>query len=166
MRAVRAVVPPGYASRQPFPVIVSPYKGPEESIYMRTICPDVQTANSAGKWLQIDKKSIKKNGELGSGAFGKVYKGVWTCTHQGKAFPIPVAIKSIIDRNEPGYDKAIEDIRAEADHLATLNNDNDPASHHIIKLYGMCHDDGVYQIVEEFAQHGQLDRYIHLTKVG
>ena len=171
MRAVRAVGSPvvgisGYAGGRQA-VIVGPYNtAPEESIYMPSAPPDVSIRpGNSGKWLQIDKKTIRINRELGAGAFGKVYKGTWMIP--GRNVPIPVAIKSIIDRHDPGYDKAVEDIRAEAHHLATLNNDNDQASHHIIKLYGMCvGDDGVYQIVEEFAQHGQLDTYIHKAKVS
>jgi serine/threonine protein kinase len=87
--------------------------------------------------------NVTRGAELGSGAFGKVYKGDW----DGQA----VALKQITDTSP----EAASELEAEVEVLVKLNHPK------IVRLLGMCElDDGHRALVMEFCKRGSLDVFL------
>ncbi|XP_073037982.1 rust resistance kinase Lr10-like [Primulina eburnea] len=82
---------------------------------------------------------------LGSGGFGKVYKGV---------FPngVKIAVKVL---NTGGPNKSIEQ-----QFMAEVGTIGRTHHIHLVRLYGFCYDQFMSALVYEFMENGSLDRHL------
>uniref|UniRef100_A0A8C9WAN6 Receptor protein-tyrosine kinase n=1 Tax=Scleropages formosus TaxID=113540 RepID=A0A8C9WAN6_SCLFO len=100
----------------------------------------------------LKETELKKVRVLGSGAFGTVYKGVWT--PDGENVKIPVAIKVLLENTSP---KANKDILDEAYVMAGV------ASPYVCRLLGICLTSTV-QLVTQLMPYGCLLDYVRENK--
>lgn len=77
----------------------------------------------------ILQDEIRRAGVLGQGAFGRVYKGVWTYEDNGQKSKIPVAIKVLLELNTAESTKSFLD---EAYIMASVDHPN------LLQLKGVC----------------------------
>ncbi|KAL8527412.1 hypothetical protein ACS0TY_005320 [Phlomoides rotata] len=87
---------------------------------------------------------------LGSGGFGKVYKG---------KFPngIKIAVK-VLNRSPNGHFE--QQFMAEVGTIGRTNHIN------CVRLYGFCYDHSMSALVYEFMENGSLDRHLFVADFG
>ncbi|XP_076857099.1 receptor tyrosine-protein kinase erbB-2 [Brachyhypopomus gauderio] len=100
----------------------------------------------------LKETELKKVRVLGSGAFGTVYKGIWT--PDGESVKIPVAIKVLRENTSP---KANKEILDEAYVMAGV------ASPYVCRLLGICLTSTV-QLVTQLMPFGCLLDYVRENK--
>lgn len=95
----------------------------------------------------ICSNEISCNEVLGSGNFGKVFKGTWfKKNHTNKALQVPVAVKTLADGAEMSWKKEVS--------IFTALNQNHP---NILKFYGLLiGEQDEVKMVTEFAACGSL----------
>ncbi|XP_065886239.1 tyrosine-protein kinase TXK-like isoform X2 [Dysidea avara] len=93
------------------------------------------------KW-EIDKSTLSLGKEIGSGQFGRVVEGKWKGS-------IPVAIK-MMKEGSMNEDDFIE----EAQVMKNFDHEN------LVKLYGVCSQQGPIFIVTELMKNGALLQYL------
>ncbi|CAA0805871.1 receptor serine/threonine kinase- putative [Striga hermonthica] len=83
---------------------------------------------------------------LGSGGFGRVYKG---------EFPngAKIAVK-VLNRSGPTYKSVEEQFMAETGAITRTRHAN------LVRLYGFCYDQFMSALVYEFMENGSLDRHL------
>lgn len=101
--------------------------------------------------INIPYRELKFGKELGSGSFGKVFKG----TYQGKE----VAIKTLLQQNIT--EDVLDEFKTEAVIMAKLR-----ASEYIVKLEGVCLEVGHYSLVMEYMPLGSLYHVIQGVNQG
>nr|XP_015191917.1 PREDICTED: tyrosine-protein kinase SYK isoform X1 [Lepisosteus oculatus] len=118
-------------------VYESPYADPEE------LKP---------KTVHLDRKQLYlEDGELGSGNFGKVMKGIYKMTKTEK----PVAVKILKnDDNDPAVK---EEMLREANVMQQLDNP------YIVRMIGICDAENL-MLVMELAELGPLNKYLQKHK--
>nr|XP_033786195.1 epidermal growth factor receptor isoform X2 [Geotrypetes seraphini] len=119
------------------------------------LTPSGEAPNQA--LLRILKETeFRKLKVLGSGAFGTVYKGLWT--PEGENIKIPVAIKEL---REATSAKANREILDEAYVMASVENP------HVCRLLGICLTSTV-QLISQLMPYGCLLDYIreHKDNIG
>nr|ANP44415.1 epidermal growth factor receptor Smed-egfr-3 [Schmidtea mediterranea] len=88
---------------------------------------------------------------LGSGAFGKVYRGYWKVPRQdNKYINLEVVIKVIHNSSKGSTDEFLE----EAKIMASVSH------RHCLPLIGVCLSLEKPCLVSTYAQHGSLDKYL------
>ncbi|XP_037903590.1 epidermal growth factor receptor isoform X2 [Hermetia illucens] len=103
--------------------------------------------------LRIIKESeLSKSNILGTGAFGKVFKGVWV--PEGENVKIPVAIKELL--NESGFESSKEFL-AEAYIMASVEHPN------LVKLLAVCMASQM-MLVTQLMPLGSLFNYVREKK--
>ena len=90
----------------------------------------------------IPSKDLKTGKLLGEGAYGEVYLGNWN----GRE----VAIKKLILKKLPA--SLAKDFEREAKLMAECGQ-----SPHILKLFGICTEEGQYSMVMEYMKWGPLN---------
>ena len=90
----------------------------------------------------IPWKDLKTGKLLGEGAYGEVYLGNWN----GRE----VAIKKLILKKLPA--SLAKDFEREAKLMAECGQ-----SPHILKLFGICTEEGQYSMVMEYMKWGPLN---------
>lgn len=108
--------------------------------------------------------------ELGSGAFGKVYKGKLYQTKSEQSLPLDVAIKTIC--NNPDLTNIVADANREASIMThymtnTTNTTSTslPGKEHVVEFYGLDKTDGALYIVMKIYDGGDLDNYIKKSEL-
>ncbi|XP_032821647.1 receptor tyrosine-protein kinase erbB-4-like isoform X1 [Petromyzon marinus] len=122
---------------------------------LEPLTPSGMTPNQAQ--LHILKETELRRGKvLGSGAFGTVYKGIWT--PEGETVKIPVAIKVLREDTSPRANKEILD---EAYVMASIDHQ------HLVRLLGICLS-STTQLVTQLMPYGCLLDYVreHTDKIG
>lgn len=105
------------------------------------ICPKEEIFAGFPIWEE-KRNNIKQLKEIGSGNYGKVYKGLWRNKHD-------IAIKTL-RCNESDKQKALE----EAQLMKNLKHDK------IVKLYCVCSYGEPFLIVMEFMCNGSLNKWL------
>ncbi|KAG7524444.1 melanoma receptor tyrosine-protein kinase-like [Solea senegalensis] len=127
----------------------------QERELVEPLTPSGEAPNQA--LLRILKETeFKKVRVLGSGAFGTVFKGLWT--PEGENVKIPVAIKVLREATSP---KANQEILDEALVMASVDHP------HVCRLLGICLTSSV-QLVTQLMPYGCLLDYVryHREQVG
>ncbi|XP_029002381.1 melanoma receptor tyrosine-protein kinase-like [Betta splendens] len=127
----------------------------QERELVEPLAPSGQAPNQV--LLRVLKESeFKKIRVLGSGAFGTVFKGMWT--PEGEDVKIPVAIKVLREATLP---KANQEILNEAYVMASVEHP------HVCRLLGVCLTSSV-QLVTQLMPFGCLLDYVrhHRENIG
>ncbi|XP_066917660.1 receptor tyrosine-protein kinase erbB-4-like isoform X2 [Clytia hemisphaerica] len=107
--------------------------------YIHTLLPNQEP-------VIISENDISQQDILGTGHFGKVYKGSWQRRlHDGKMVKVPVAIKTITDGKEMSW-------KTEVSIFTALNQNHS----NIIKFLGLLIGGTEVRMVTEFAPYGSL----------
>ncbi|XP_077594825.1 receptor tyrosine-protein kinase erbB-2 [Stigmatopora nigra] len=123
----------------------------QEHELVEPLTPSGASPNQAQMRI-LKETELKKLRVLGAGAFGTVYKGVWT--PDGENVKIPVAIKVLRENTSP---KANKDILDEAYVMAGV------ASPYVCRLLGICLTSTV-QLVTQLMPYGCLLDYVRENK--
>uniref|UniRef100_A0A8D9AEC6 non-specific serine/threonine protein kinase n=1 Tax=Cacopsylla melanoneura TaxID=428564 RepID=A0A8D9AEC6_9HEMI len=91
--------------------------------------------------------------ELGSGGFGKVYKGLWKKSH------IAIKVLKVKRQNKP--EEELNQIQREQSlrelkYLSSCRHDN------ILPLYGICFEAGKYCLIYQYMKNGSLEDRLHM----
>ncbi|RDD45038.1 Latent-transforming growth factor beta-binding protein 4 [Trichoplax sp. H2] len=105
------------------------------------------------KYLLLKNFGIEINKTIGRGAFGEVYKGVAAIKLNGKKSTHDVAVKLLRDTATL---LDVSNFAIEIEVMQLLGNE----SPHIIKMLHCCHSSELSYIVMEYAEHGDLLRYL------
>jgi len=101
--------------------------------------------------IQISDKDLQLHEQIGSGAFGIVYKATWLSTHY------TVAVKKL------HLTHLTDDFgRVFLQELSLLHNLRGP---HIISFLGACMEPGKYALVMEYMSLGSLYKILHVDKL-
>ncbi|XP_060869378.1 epidermal growth factor receptor isoform X1 [Metopolophium dirhodum] len=103
--------------------------------------------------LRIVKEvDLRIGAELGNGAFGVVYKGVWVV--EGENIKIPVAIKKLHKKDDTcGYENTSKEFLDEAYIMASVEHDN------LVKLLAVCMTSEM-MLVTQLMPLGCLLKYV------
>lgn len=102
----------------------------------------------------INEADLRRGGELGAGAFGKVYKGVWVCPlENGGVKKRPVAIKVLHEASPTAVNEMLE----EAANMASMHHQ------HLVPLLGMCVGSQM-MLVTPLMPLGNLLEYVQNNK--
>ncbi|KAJ0039366.1 hypothetical protein NL108_016589 [Boleophthalmus pectinirostris] len=123
----------------------------QEHELVEPLTPSGASPNQAQMRI-LKETELKKLRVLGAGAFGTVYKGVWT--PDGENVKIPVAIKVLRENTSP---KANKEILDEAYVMAGV------ASPYVCRLLGICLTSTV-QLVTQLMPYGCLLDYVRENK--
>ncbi|XP_037549909.1 melanoma receptor tyrosine-protein kinase [Nematolebias whitei] len=118
---------------------------------LEPLTPSGQAPNQAHLWI-LKETELKKDRELGSGAFGTVYKGFWYPEKENVR--IAVAIKVLKEATSP---KANQEVLDEAYVMASVNHP------HVCRLLGICLTSSV-QLVTQLMPYGCLLDYVRHHK--
>ncbi|XP_077592656.1 melanoma receptor tyrosine-protein kinase-like isoform X1 [Stigmatopora nigra] len=127
----------------------------QERELVEPLTPSGEAPNQA-LLRMLKETELKKIRVLGSGAFGTVFKGLWT--PEGEDVKIPVAIKVLREATSP---KANKEILDEAYVMASVEHP------HVCRLLGICLTSSV-QLVTQLMAYGCLLDYVrqHREQVG
>nr|XP_057917352.1 receptor tyrosine-protein kinase erbB-2 isoform X4 [Doryrhamphus excisus] len=123
----------------------------QEHELVEPLTPSGASPNQAQMRI-LKETELKKLRVLGAGAFGTVYKGIWT--PDGENVKIPVAIKVLRENTSP---KANKEILDEAYVMAGV------ASPYVCRLLGICLTSTV-QLVTQLMPYGCLLDYVRENK--
>ncbi|XP_076007726.1 receptor tyrosine-protein kinase erbB-2 isoform X2 [Genypterus blacodes] len=123
----------------------------QEHELVEPLTPSGASPNQAQMRI-LKETELKKLRVLGAGAFGTVYKGVWT--PDGEIVKVPVAIKVLRENTSP---KANKEILDEAYVMAGV------ASPYVCRLLGICLTSTV-QLVTQLMPYGCLLDYVRENK--
>ncbi|KAG6482524.1 L-type lectin-domain containing receptor kinase IX.1-like [Zingiber officinale] len=90
-------------------------------------------------------RNFSKEGKLGEGGFGSVYKGYL------KDLKLDVAIKKISRGSKQGRKEYVSEVKI----ISQLRHRN------LVQLVGWCHDRREFLLVYEFMPNGSLDSYLY-----
>ncbi|WOL04959.1 hypothetical protein Cni_G13682 [Canna indica] len=93
-------------------------------------------------------RNFSKEGMLGEGGFGSVYKGYL------KDLKLEVAIKKISRGSKQGRKEYVSEVKI----ISQLRHRN------LVQLVGWCHDRREFLLVYELMPNGSLDSYLYTTK--
>ncbi|CAD5184930.1 unnamed protein product [Musa acuminata subsp. malaccensis] len=93
-------------------------------------------------------RNFSKEGKLGEGGFGSVYKGYL------KDLKLDVAIKRVSRCSKQGRKEYVSEVKI----ISRLRHRN------LVQLVGWCHDRREFLLVYEFMPNGSLDSYLYSTK--
>ncbi|XP_047659601.1 receptor tyrosine-protein kinase erbB-4 isoform X1 [Tachysurus fulvidraco] len=100
----------------------------------------------------LKETELKRVKILGSGTFGKVYKGIWI--PEGESVKIPVAVKVLSETTGP---------KANAKFMDTVLLMSSMDHPHVVRLLGVCMSPSV-QLVTQLMPHGCLLDYVYEHK--
>ncbi|KAJ9537979.1 hypothetical protein OSB04_030712 [Centaurea solstitialis] len=146
-----------YTSREMFPDHVELMISFSNSIYGFILsCTKMMNFKDEFQHLKIQPEEIKlatdnfgDNNQIGTGGFGKVYKGVISHS-KGQSM---AAIKRLDGRYGQGNTEFWREIMM----LSRYTHEN------LVSLLGFCDEDGEKILVYEYASHGSLDRHLSVT---
>ncbi|CAL9107115.1 unnamed protein product [Musa textilis] len=93
-------------------------------------------------------RNFSKEGKLGEGGFGSVYKGYL------KDLKLDVAIKRVSRGSKQGRKEYVSEVKI----ISRLRHRN------LVQLVGWCHDRREFLLVYELMPNGSLDSYLYTTK--
>ncbi|RWV92317.1 hypothetical protein GW17_00045322 [Ensete ventricosum] len=93
-------------------------------------------------------RNFSKEGKLGEGGFGSVYKGYL------KDMKLDVAIKRVSRGSKQGRKEYVSEVKI----ISRLRHRN------LVQLVGWCHDRREFLLVYELMPNGSLDSYLYTTK--
>lgn len=97
------------------------------------------------KQLYDSTNGFEEKGLLGTGGFGRVYKGILPTSK------VEVAIKKVSHESRQGMKEFVAEIVS----IGTLGHRN------LVKLLGYCRRKGELLLVYEYMPNGSLDKYLH-----
>jgi len=125
-------------------------EGGEEAEYTQMMMEMKSNSDSKPKYKILAMSEFALDPKpLATGAYGQVFKGVWT-THN-----IAVAVKKILRTDLASQEQTMENFRKETEILSMLDHP------HVLKLYGAVVEEENVCIVTEFVPGGSLFDLIH-----
>lgn len=124
-------------------------------------CDDAEPLRPTNVGANLSKLMVVKGDELsigaqlGRGAFGEVYNGVWTPEAEKGKIKIPVAIKLLTSMSQ-GYG-ASKEFLEEAYIMATVDHEN------ILRLLAVCMTDRM-MLITQLMQNGSLLEFVKNNK--
>ncbi|PAA69460.1 hypothetical protein BOX15_Mlig020919g2 [Macrostomum lignano] len=114
--------------------------------------PDGSTLPNRGSLITISEKELVRGREVGSGAFGTVYKGEWISEAEHRK--ISVAIKILTDSGDTGMSS---ELLEESKIMASVDHP------HCVRLVGICMTQPL-QLITQFMPMGNLRDYLRARK--